>query len=253
MDTLKISNHPVTLVDQVEERLLEYFHENHFCPGSTLPSEQQLAASLGVARSVLREAISRMKMVGMIETRTRRGMVITEPSILGSIKRGLIPSMLSDQTMFDVLGFRIALEMGICSDIFYNITPKDVQDLEDIVRIGEASENNEYTIISEFAFHSKLYEIAGNKTITEFQHIIREVMVYIKRKFNEYFYDIAVEIGKKSKHVTHKDLLEYIRKGDEDGYRKALEKHFEIYKIFLRNRQKAAKEPGNGNGRDGAY
>lgn len=234
METLKISNQQVTLVDQVEKRLLEYFHENDFHPGSTLPSEQQLAEALGVARSVLREALSRLKMIGMIETRTRRGMVMVEPSIFGSMKRGLMPNMLSDRTMFDILGFRIALEIGISDDIFYNITPKDIQELENIVRISEVSEHNEYTIISEFSFHSKLYEIACNQSIMDFQNIIRGVMEYIKHKFNEYFYDIAVELGKESKHVTHKDLLEYIKVGDREGYKRAIENHFEIYKIFLR-------------------
>ena len=176
METLRINNQQVTLVDQVEKKLLEYFHENNFHPGSTLPSEQQLAEALGVARSVLREALSRLKMIGLIETRTRRGMVMAEPSIFGTMKRGLMPNMLSDQTMFDILGFRIALEIGISNDIFYNITPKDIQDLENIVRIGEVSENNEYTIISEFSFHSKLYEIANNKSINDFKNIIRDVM-----------------------------------------------------------------------------
>ncbi len=236
MDTLKISNNQITLVDQVEKKLLEYFHSNNFHPGSTLPTEQKLAEALGVARSVLREALSRLKMVGMIETRTRRGMVMSEPSILGPMKRGLIPNMLSDQTMFDVLGFRIALEIGISSDIFHNIKPEDILELDEIVRLSEVSENNEYGIISEFAFHTKLYEVVGNKSISEFQNIIRDVMVYIKHKFNEYFYDIAVELGKESKHVTHKDLLEFIKAGDEEGYKKAIERHFEIYKIFLRNR-----------------
>lgn len=234
IETLKINNHQVTLVDQVEKRLLDYFFENDFHPGSTLPSEQQLAEALGVARSVLREALSRLKMIGMIETRTRRGMVMIEPAIFGSMKRGLMPNMLSDRTMFDILGFRIALEIGISDDIFYNVTPEDIQELENIVRISEVSENNEYTLISEFAFHSKLYEIACNQSIIDFQNIIRGVMEYIKQKFNEYFYDIAVELKNESKHVTHKDLLEYIKAGDREGYKKAIENHFEIYRIFLR-------------------
>ncbi|MFA7155529.1 MAG: GntR family transcriptional regulator, partial [Proteiniphilum sp.] len=87
MERLKIQNNSITLVDQVEDKLLNYFREKDLKNGDHIPNEMELAASLGVARSVLREALSRLKMMGMIETRTRRGMVLTEPSILGGMRR----------------------------------------------------------------------------------------------------------------------------------------------------------------------
>lgn len=82
-----------------------------------------------------------------------------------------------EHSLFDLLGFRIALELGICSDLFQNITPEDIVELKEIVRLGIAFENNEYAPISEFTFHAKLYEITGNATIREFQEIIHPVMV----------------------------------------------------------------------------
>lgn len=121
--------------------------------------------------------------MGMIETRTRKGMILTEPSILGGMKRVVDPRILSEDSLFDILGFRIALEIGICSDLFRNITPEDIVELEEIVRLGIVFENNEYAPISEFTFHAKLYEITGNKTIREFQEIIHPVMVFVKDKF----------------------------------------------------------------------
>lgn len=83
MDTLRIVKTNMTLVDQVEDRLLNYFKENNLQIGDPIPNEMDLAASLGVARNVLREALSRLKMIGMIESRPRRGMVLREPSLLG--------------------------------------------------------------------------------------------------------------------------------------------------------------------------
>jgi GntR family transcriptional regulator, transcriptional repressor for pyruvate dehydrogenase complex len=237
MQELKINNQGVTLVDQVEDKLLAYFSENNFHLGSRLPNELELAQALGVARSVLREALSRLKMMGIIETRTRRGMTLTERTLLGPMKKGLMPNMLSDDTMFDLLGFRIALEIGICENIFSNIKPEDIRELEEIVQLSQVSEHNEYTAVNEFAFHSKLYQIAGNKSIDEFQNIIRDVMEYIKTRFQELFYNIAVELKQQSVQVSHKDLLEYLKTGDQEGYRKALEQHFRIYRIFL-NRKK---------------
>lgn len=210
MYNLKLHNQAVTLVDQVEDSLLNYFREHDLRIGDSIPNELDLAAALGVARSVLREALSRLKMMGMIETRTRKGMILTEPSILGGMKRVVDPRILSEDSLFDILGFRIALEIGICSDLFRNITPEDIVELEEIVRLGIVFENNEYAPISEFTFHAKLYEITGNKTIREFQEIIHPVMVFVKDKFKRFLEPINVEMKKNGDLVTHADLLEYL-------------------------------------------
>ncbi|WP_273163219.1 FadR/GntR family transcriptional regulator [Bacteroides fluxus] len=236
MEHLKIQNQPITLVDQVEDRLLTYFREHDLRIGDAIPNELELTSALGVARSVLREALSRLKMMGMIETRTRKGMILREPSILGGMKRVVDPRILGESSLFDILGFRIALEIGICSDLFHNITSKDIQELEEIVRIGIAFENNEYAPISEFAFHSKLYEITGNKTIYEFQEIIHPVMSFVKGKFKSLLEPINIRIKQEGGLVTHADLLQYIKANDEAGYRIALERHFAVYKIFVQER-----------------
>lgn len=233
MKQLKICTPTATLVDQVEDHLLTYFREHDLRTGDAIPNELELAAALGVARSVLREALSRLKMVGMIETRTRRGMILREPSILGGMKRVVDPRIMSEHSLFDLLGFRIALEIGICDDIFNNITPKDISDLDEIVRLGIAFENNEYAPISESAFHAKLYEITGNKTIQEFQEIIHPVMDFVKDKFKLLLAPINKELDRDGKLITHADLLDYIKKNDLEGYREALGRHFRVYKIFM--------------------
>ena len=238
MYNLKLHNQAVTLVDQVEDSLLNYFREHDLRIGDSIPNELDLAAALGVARSVLREALSRLKMMGMIETRTRKGMILTEPSILGGMKRVVDPRILSEDSLFDILGFRIALEIGICSDLFRNITPEDIVELEEIVRLGIVFENNEYAPISEFTFHAKLYEITGNKTIREFQEIIHPVMVFVKDKFKRFLEPIQCRNEEKRRFGHSCRLLEYIKKNDEAGYRDALERHFAVYKIFMSEREK---------------
>lgn len=236
MDILKVQSQAVTLVDQVEDKLLNYLKEKDVRAGDPIPNELELSSALGVARSVLREALSRLKMMGMIETRTRRGMILREPSILGGLKRVVDPRILSEDSLFDILGFRIALEIGICSDLFRNITDRDILELEEIVKMGIVFENNEYAPVSEFTFHAKLYEITGNKTISEFQEIIHPVMTFVKDKFKDLLAPINIEMKEKGQIVTHADLLDFLKKKDEVGYRRAIEQHFEVYKRFINSR-----------------
>jgi predicted histone-like DNA-binding protein len=113
---------------------------------------------------------------------------------------------------------------------------KDIEELSEIVKMGIVFENNEYALISESAFHTKLYKITGNKIISEFQEIIHPILVYVKEKFKDYLKPINIEMSKSGKIATHADLLDFIKKGDEKGYRDAIERHFEVYKIFKVNR-----------------
>lgn len=244
MENMRINTSTITLVDQVEDNLLTYIKTKDLRPGDVIPNELELAAALGVARSVLREALSRLKMMGLITTRTRRGMMLTEPSILGGMKRVVDPRILSEHALFDILGLRIALELGICRDIFQNIVPKDIAELRSIVKMGIAFENNEYAPISEFAFHARLYAITKNATIQEFQEIIHPVMVFVKDRFKELLEPINIQIKEQGALVTHADLLSFLEQKDEEGYRQALEKHFAVYKIFMKSRMKSNPTQG---------
>ena len=238
-ENLKIDGPTITLVDQVEDKLLAYFKTKDLHPGDSIPNELELAAALGVARSVLREALSRLKMMGMIESRTRRGMILTEPSILEGMSRVADPRILSEDSMFDILRFRIALEIGICDEIFENITKRDIQELSDIVKLGGLLKHNEYTLMGEYHFHSKLYQITGNQTIVQFQDLIRPIITFIKDNFQDMFKSINVELKKEGRIVTHADLLRCIKKDDLEGYKTALSNHFLLYKIFLKERKKS--------------
>ena len=148
MEELRISAKKVTLVDMVEQKLLDFFSEGSYGPGSAIPSEVKLSEELGVARSVLREALSRLKMMGIIESRTKRGMIITEPSLFSGIEKVLNPVWLTDETLLDMLELRVALEIGCTGSIFQNIKEEDIAELEEIVSVGTAVGNNKDAHVS---------------------------------------------------------------------------------------------------------
>ena len=78
-----------TLVDKAEMDLLDFFREKQFQVGDVIPKEVELAVQLGVSRTVLREALLRLRMRGMVETKKKRGTVITNPDLLGLLEKTL--------------------------------------------------------------------------------------------------------------------------------------------------------------------
>lgn len=236
MDDLKVNDKTITLVDHVEDKLFRYIAQKQMKVGDAVPNEQELSEALGVSRSVLREALSRLRMLGVIESRTRRGMVLSEPNMFGGLQRVINSMILSDESLFNLLGFRVALELGICHIVIENVTDQDIEELEDIVERGPASSLNLYRPESENEFHSKLYKITGNKSIMQFQHIIYPVTKFLRNKFKDYFEPVNRELTQSGELVTHRELLERIKARDKEGFRKGMERHFETYNKFLKSR-----------------
>jgi GntR family transcriptional regulator, transcriptional repressor for pyruvate dehydrogenase complex len=81
----KISVAP-TLSDQVSQALLARIESGQLKPGEKLPSEAVLAPEFGVSRTVVREAISRLKHGGLLESRQGSGVFVSLQSAISPLK-----------------------------------------------------------------------------------------------------------------------------------------------------------------------
>ena len=70
-----------SLTDRVCEALTQLIRGNDFPPGSRLPSEMGMAGRFGVSRTVIREAVSRLKSEGLVETRQGSGVFVREENM----------------------------------------------------------------------------------------------------------------------------------------------------------------------------
>lgn len=226
MDFLKENLVPIkhqSLAEQVEQKLLSYFKANNFNIGDQLPKEMELAEDLGVSRNVVREALSRLRMLGMVESKKRKGMVITEPDLLSGMTRIMDPSLLGKDNMQDVFELRLVLEVGMADLLFARKKDKDIQELKGIANREVADEgcqtSQEIRSKYEVEFHGKLYAMSGNSTLSRFQKMLLPV-------FN-YMIDIEATLEKapaKGK-INHFDLIDTLEKGTAAQFRKRMREH----------------------------
>ena len=242
MKNLQAPLQQVTLVDQVEEKLLSYFKSMGLGPGDAIPTLQELTDNLGVGISVVREAISRLRMLGLIESRPHRGMILTEPPIFSGLKRVIEPYILGEEAMLNLLGLRVALEIGMAELIYIKINEEHLKELEGILERGNGNEFNEYSAEHEYEFHKKLYEITGNKIIIEFQDIIHPIIAFINEKYRDHIIKINTERKKAGKLITHRDLVNSLRNGDREAFLRGMSDQFKSYSELLdRNNDSNAK------------
>jgi DNA-binding FadR family transcriptional regulator len=139
---------------------------------------------------------------------------------------------MSEKNIKEILGLRIALEIGNAYLIIKHITDEDMLELDEIAGNYNASGYNKFTVDADHAFHSKLHEIAGNEVISKYQEIFYKVFVYTDKNFSKHFEDYNKKISK-DQLVTHRDLLKKLKERDVSGFQDLMLKHLTLYVDFI--------------------
>ena len=130
---------------------------------------------------------------------------------------------------------RIVLEIGVAEFLFANITNSDIDELEQIVFRQQAIGINNLSVEDELIFHTKIYEIAGNNFITQFNKIMHPVFVFVRHNYESYFQPISEKLNKNGEIVTHPKLLQIIKTRNIVAYQEAMKGHLKPYWEFMYN------------------
>lgn len=211
-----------TLVDRVEARLVELLQHRKLKVGDNIPKEIELAETLGVSRTVIREALLRLRMMGLIESKKKKGAVITSPDLFGIMSKSMNPHILDQETLKEIFEIRLVLEIGMADLLFHRVTPKDIAELKQIVKNEPpAAQYHLFNIEHEIAFHGKLYEITGNETMKKFQKMLLPVFDYVHNS------GLLKKQKKLKTFISHRSLVNILEKGTPEKFRNGMRNHLE--------------------------
>jgi DNA-binding FadR family transcriptional regulator len=211
-----------SLVDKVEMNLIEFFSSKELQPGDSIPKELELAEIMGVSRTVIRESMTRLKTMGLIESKKHKGAVIKSPDLSSILQKSMIPTILDQGTLKDVFEMRLVIEVGMADLVVTRATDEDIEELFSIVKNEtDQTGNTLFDIDYEILFHSKLYSITGNETLRGFQRMLLPVFNYV------YTSGLINRAIADKRYVSHKELVEILRFRDADMFRTAMRKHLE--------------------------
>jgi GntR family transcriptional regulator, transcriptional repressor for pyruvate dehydrogenase complex len=215
-----IENH--SLVDRVEANLVELLQQQKLKVGDSIPKEIELANTLGVSRTVIREALLRLRMMGLIESKKKKGAVITSPDIFGNLNKSMNPHILAPETLKEIFEIRLVLEIGMADFLFHRITKENIRELREIVKSEpSATQYHLFNIEHEIQFHGKLYEITGNETLKKFQTLLLPVFDYVHKS------GLLKKQSLMKTFVSHKDLVDILEDGTPEQFRNGMRNHLE--------------------------
>ena len=203
-----------TLADGVEDSLLAYIRRSNLTPGDLLPKEEELAEQLKVSRHIVREGVSRLKSLGLVESRKHKGMILTRPNVFAGVSKLAEAKLFSETECREFMQIRVYMELGMAETIFLRKTPENLEEL----RALAGKRGKHPTMEEEIAFHSKLVSIGGNTMGGEFLKILTTAFKYIFEKG-------------RGKNITpfHLDLCDALEGDSWEMFYQTMKAHFKAY------------------------
>ena len=203
----------------VAERLAEDIGAGRLKPGDALPAERQLAESLAVGRSSIREALRMLESRGMISSAGNGAFVVAEPGNPLNASLALLVEML-DGDLRELFEVRKILEVemaGLAAE------RRSTEDVERMARAIEAMEEGigsaDRYIAGDLEFHQAVVEATGNRIARSMMHAIRDVM----RLALQSIYRIPGSPERSMR--QHREILEAVAAGRADEARARVREH----------------------------
>lgn len=210
------------LVEAVGKRIRCYIRAHKLREGSLLPKENEFARMFGVNRNVVREALSRLHMLGLVESKKRRGMILTSPDIFAGLERIAEWGVLNEKSERDLFEFRLVLELGLADLIFARKTPADIRALRAIVaKERHMGANLVLEDKLDTAFHQRLFQLTENQPLKRLHNIIPSFFSILHKR--------GLQLLRDKSAPAHKDLLNALERGTAQCFREAMRRHLEFY------------------------
>ena len=151
----------VRLADQVARLLETEIRDGRLQPGDRLPTEAVLVEQFGVSRTVIREALSRLKSVGLIESRQGSG-VYVQAARIEPLQFDPAHSA-SQEAVIQIVELRRALEAEVAELAAYRRTPDVIDRIRAAVdELAQAVRSGRDGVAEDVAFHRAIAQAAGN-------------------------------------------------------------------------------------------
>jgi len=200
-------------------------------PGDKLPSERELAETLGVSRGSIRDAIRSLELLGLVEPRQGAGTIVREVTADALVNP--LANMLVRQRehVAELLDFRKMLEPPLAGRAAMHASPDEISEMEEILRRQEAKlSKGEVAIGEDSDFHYSVALASGNGVVLK----LLDVLMDLLRETRERSLQVA---GRPQKSLAgHKRILAAIKRGDAEAAKAAMRRHIEDVEEIVLNK-----------------
>ena len=177
-----------SVVDSVIAALSKNIAEGTYRPGQRIPTEPELARSLGAGRNSVREGIKILVAMGVLEIKRADGTFVAKgysPKMLDPVVYGML---LESGNMYALADLRRLLETGVFRQAVEQSSDADAECLANKLEQLEhavASADADAVIAADLAFHGEIRRIAGNVMTDRICAMVEHMTLATRRRIVE--------------------------------------------------------------------
>src|SRR5271154_5469198 len=145
-------------------------------PGDKLPSERELAETLKVSRSSIRDAIRGLELMGLVEPRQGAGTIVREISADSLVNPFADALKRRKELVSELLDFRKMLEPPLAARAATHASVDEISEMEEILQRQEAKLSHDETCIDEDTeFHYNVALASGNSVVLKVLDVLMDL------------------------------------------------------------------------------
>lgn len=215
----------------IAEQIVKKIRSNVYPTGSKLPPERLIAEQMGVSRPSVREAISALQIVGIVNSRPGDGNYVTDSFDSEELARQAFEVLEESESPLIVLQARKAMEIGVARVAISVAGDKEIKDIEESWRMRyEKGMQGDYESFLQYgkSFHMSIAHATNNHLIVSMmENILNATHQLLWVHMRRTYYEAGQERMEMMLQI-HNEIVEAIRRRDADRAILALEEHFDI-------------------------
>lgn len=204
------------IVEQIKKMIVD----GELTPGERLPSERELAESLTVSRTSVREALRILESMDLIECRSGDGNFVAEVTMDSLAKSIAWRIPLIRGTVTELFEVRKIIEPGIVRIAAERANDEDIKKMQKILnKQKKLVEKGKSIFDLDNEFHYAIAEASKNTVIMKMIDMIITLQKETKGS--------KIEVGERPRHSlqSHSNIFSYLKIKDKERARKAMLTH----------------------------
>ncbi|MGB3211772.1 MAG: FadR/GntR family transcriptional regulator [Desulforhopalus sp.] len=218
----------------VFEQLRDNIFRGQLSPGEQLLPERELASTMQVSRTSVRNAITQLITMGYLETRQGKGTFVVDRR--GTDTNNPFATIISPgrSTVDELLEFRIGLGTQGVTLAAERATESDIKFLESVMeRSGKSGSNAQDETEADIAFHMGIAYATHNSVYVDLTRQFYEYMFFRLKELHYLLYEVQANLDQIEQ--QHAAILAGIKAHDPDAARASIVYHIGFLREVLRS------------------
>ena len=222
---------------QVSTLIFEQLRDNIFRgqlrPGEQLPPERELASTMQVSRTSVRNAITQLITMGYLETRQGKGTSVVDRR--GTNANNPFANIISSgrSSIDELLEYRIGIGTHGVMLAAERATESDIKFLESVMEgAARSGLNAQAETEADIAFHMGIAYATQNSVYVDLTRHFYEYMFHRIKELHCFLYEVKANLDQIE--LQHAAILAGIKAHDPDAARRSILDHIQFLRDLLR-------------------